>query len=368
MFLSIESWMDSWSIGYWSLLIFVIFLGVGIFALVKCCDVFVDSACSIAKKMHISPLIIGLTIVAMGTSCPELAVSASDSISALINSTADNIVHANIAMGNVVGSNTCNILLVLGFSAVFTPILVNKDSLKRDYPVLILATVLCVLFGIFFGISAVTGDYAVMRWEGIIFVVLMIAYLTWLVIDAKKHPSQEMENELNEDIKEMPMWKAILFVVLGGLGIALGGELVVLGARGLSLAGAKAIGIKPDLAEKIVGLTIVAVGTSLPELVTSVIAAKKGQVEMALGNVIGSNIFNIMFVLGISSAINPIVADHTIILDLIFMLCVTFLLFGLSFTGKLGKKIGFLFLGLYATYVTYLVLRVILGANGIYLP
>lgn len=363
MNLSIESWIDGWSIGYWNLLIFVVFLGVGVFALVKCCDVFVDSASSIAKKLHISPLIIGLTIVAMGTSCPELAVSASDSISALINSTKDNVVHANIAMGNVVGSNICNILLVLGFSCVFTPIIVNKDTLKRDYPVLILASVLFVLFGIFFGISRATGDYAIMRWEGIIFVVLMIAYLVWLVIDAKKHPSDE-----EDEIKDIPMWKAILFVVLGGLGIALGGELVVLGARGLSLAGADAIGIEHDMAEKIVGLTIVAVGTSLPELVTSIIAARKGQVEMALGNVIGSNIFNTMFVLGIASTINPIVADKSIVLDLIFMLTVTFILFGLSFTGKLGKKTGFLFLGLYVTYLIYLVLRIVLGANGIVLP
>ena len=166
----------------------------------------------------------------------------------------------------------------------------------------------------------------------------------------------------------MPVWKAILFLVLGALGIALGGELVVVGAKNLAVMGATAIGIEANLAEKIVGLTIVAVGTSLPELVTSVIAAKKGQVDMALGNVIGSNLFNILFVLGISATINPIVADSTIIFDLVFMMTITLLLFGLSFTGKLKKWMGFLFLGLYIAYLVYLVLRVVLASKGIWLP
>lgn len=369
MFLDlVDSWISSWTIGNWSLVFFVLFLIVGTFFLVKFCDVFVDSAASLAKKAHISPLVIGLTIVAMGTSCPELAVSASDSISALVDSMASGTVeHANIAMGNVVGSNICNILLVLGFSCVFTPIIVKKAVIKRDYPFLLGASLLFVLFGLFFGISKVTGDYAIMRWEGIIFVVLMIAYLTYLIIDAKKHPSDEMEDS-EEEIKDMPIWKAILFVVIGALGIALGGELVVVGAKYLSLAGASSIGVDPDLAEKVVGLTVVAVGTSLPELVTSVIAAKKGQVDMALGNVIGSNIFNILFVLGIASTINPIVADSTIILDLVVMMVITILLFVFSLTGKLTKKVGFLFLGLYVAYVIYLVLRVILSSNGIWLP
>ena len=369
MFLDlVDSWLSSWTIGNWSILFFVIFLVVGVFFLVKFCDIFVDSASSLAKKAHVSPLVIGLTIVAMGTSCPELAVSASDSISALVNSMASGTVeHANIAMGNVVGSNICNILLVLGFSCVFTPILVKKAVMKRDYPFLIGTSLLFVLFGIFFGISYATGDYAIMRWEGIIFIVLMIAYLTYLIIDAKKHPTAEEVDEETE-IKDMPLWKAILFLVLGAAGIALGGELVVVGSKNIAIAGATAINIDKGLAEKIVGLTVVAVGTSLPELVTSVIAAKKGQVDMALGNVIGSNLFNVLFVLGISATINPIVADYHIVFDLVFMMTITLLLFGLSFTGKLGKKTGFLFLGLYIAYVAYLVLRVILAANGIDLP
>lgn len=364
MFLDlVDSWISTWTIGNWSILIFIVFLAIGVFFLVKFCDIFVDSAASIAKKAHVSPLVIGLTIVAMGTSCPELAVSASDSISALVDSIgATDPVHANIAMGNVVGSNICNILLVLGLSCIFTPILVKKAVMKRDYPFLIGASLLFVLFGLFFGISTVTGNYAIMRWEGIIFVVLMVVYLTYLIIDAKKHPSDEMDGE--EEIKDIPVWKAILFLVIGALGIALGGELVVVGAKNISLAGATAIGMDRDLAAKIVGLTIVAVGTSLPELVTSVIAAKKGQVDMALGNVVGSNLFNILFVLGIAAVINPVIADSTIILDLVVMMVSTLLLFALSFRGKLDKKVGLIFLGIYVLYIAYLVVRVILSAQG----
>ena len=358
----VDDMISSWQMG-WKMVFFVFALCIGVFCLVKFCDIFVDSASSIAKKAKISPMIIGLTIVAMGTSFPELAVSASDSIQALVESTATNQVHANIAMANVVGSNICNILLVLGLSIFFTPIFVNKETLKRDYPVLIVATVLFVLFGLLFGLTGVVGDYAILRFEGIIFVVLMIGYVIYLVIDARKHP---VESE--DEIKDMPVWKAILLLVVGGLGVFLGGEAVVIGAKGISLAGATAVGIDPNLAEKIVGLTVVAVGTSLPELVTSVIAAKKGQVEMALGNVIGSNLFNILFVLGISATINPIIADSTIVLDLIFMLTITLLLFGVSFTKKLDRKFGILFISLYVTYVIYLVLRVILATQGILLP
>lgn len=343
------SFVDGWHPAL-QIAAFIVALLVGTFCLVKFCDYFVDSASSIAKKLHVSPMIIGLTIVAMGTSCPELAVSASDSISCLINGG-----NANVAMGNVVGSNICNILLVLGFSAVFTPIIVKKETFKRDFPALLVASALLVIFGIFFVTGKLAGvaDYAIMRWEGIIFVVLMIGYLVFLVINAKKNPV-DVEND---EIKEMKTWKAILFIVLGAIGIAIGGELVVFGAKGLSLAGAKAIGVDADLAESLVGLTIVAVGTSLPELVTSVVAAKKGEVDMALGNVIGSNLFNILFVLGIAGTINPLTTGSQIVFDLAFMMIVTVALVLFSLNKKLSKREGFIFLSLYVLYLTYLVLR-----------
>ena len=331
------------------LLILLLFMVVGVFFLVKFCDIFVGAASSIAKKLHIAPMIIGLTVVAMGTSCPELAVSVSDSISCLINGG-----NANVALGNVVGSNICNILLVLGLSIIFTPIIIKKSILKKEFPFLIGVSLLFVIFGIFFGIGTATGNYAILRWEGIIFIVLMIAYLVYLVVDAIKHPT---EDENQEEIKDMKMWKAILLVIVGAIGIACGGEFVVFGAKGLAITGAEGIGVDHDLAESLVGLTIVAVGTSLPELVTSVVAAKKGENDIALGNVIGSNIFNILFVIGISATVNPLTSGNAIVVDLIVMMTTTLILFGFALTKKLNRTMGFIFLSLYILYLTYLILR-----------
>ncbi|MBO5542339.1 MAG: calcium/sodium antiporter [Acholeplasmatales bacterium] len=342
----IPEFYESWHIAP-KLLILLAFMIVGVFFLVKFCDLFVGASSSIAKKLHIAPMIIGLTVVAMGTSCPELAVSVSDSIACLNNGG-----NANVAIGNVVGSNICNILLVLGLSIIFTPIFVKKSSLKKEFPFLLGISLLLVCFVLISG--AVTGTYEISRWMGIVFVVLMIAYIIFLVIDAKRNPTED-NNE--EEIKDMKMWKAILFVVVGALGIACGGEFVVFGAKGLAVTGATAMGIDSDLAESLVGLTIVAVGTSLPELVTSVVAAKKGENDIALGNVVGSNIFNILFVLGISATVNPLTTGSQIIVDLIVMMSVTVLLFGFALTKKLNKKMGFIFVGIYVLYLTYLILR-----------
>ena len=343
----IPEFYENWHIAP-KILILILFLVVGVFFLVKFCDIFVNAASAIAKKLRIPPLIIGLTVVAMGTSCPELAVSVSDSIGCLINGG-----NANVAIGNVVGSNICNILLVLGFSAVFTPILIKKSTLKKEFPILIGVSLLLVIFGIFFGVGTMTGNYAILRWEGIILVVLIIAYMTYLVIDAKRHPTEDNQKE----IKDMKIWLAIILVIVGAVGIALGGEFVVFGAKGLALTGADAIHVDHDLAESLVGLTIVAVGTSLPELVTSIVAAKKGQNDIALGNVIGSNIFNILFVLGIAATVNPLTSGGTIVFNLIVMMSVTILLFALAFTKKLGRKTGILFLSLYAVYLAFLILN-----------
>ena len=345
----IPEFYENWHIAP-KLLILIAFLAVGVFFLVKFCDIFVGSASSIAKKLHIAPMIIGLTVVAMGTSCPELAVSVSDSIACLNNGG-----NANVAIGNVVGSNICNIVLVLGLSILFTPIIIKKSSLKKEFPFLIGVSLLLVIFGIFFGVGSVTGNYAILRWEGIIFIVLIIAYITFLVIDAKRHPTEEQQ----EEIKDMKLWKAILLVIIGALGIAAGGEFVVFGAKGIAVEGATAMGINHDLAESLVGLTIVAVGTSLPELVTSVMAAKKGENDIALGNVIGSNIFNILFVLGISATVNPLTTGNEIVVDLIVMMGITLLLFGFALTKKLDRKMGIVFIAIYVVYLTYLILRTV---------
>ena len=188
----IPEFYETWHIAP-KLLILVVFMVVGVFFLVKFCDLFVGAASSIAKKLKIAPMIIGLTVVAMGTSCPELAVSVSDSIGCLINGG-----YANVAIGNVVGSNICNIVLVLGLSVIFTPIIIKKSTLKKELPFLMGVSLLLVIFGIFFGVGTVTGNYAILRWEGIIFVILMIGYLVFLVIDAKRHP---VEDENQEEIK-----------------------------------------------------------------------------------------------------------------------------------------------------------------------
>ena len=162
-----------------------------------------------------------------------------------------------------------------------------------------------------------------------------------------------------EEIKDMKMWKAILFVIIGAIGIAAGGEFVVFGAKGIAITGATAMGLNQDLAESLVGLTIVAVGTSLPELVTSTVAAKKGENDIALGNVIGSNIFNILFVIGIAATVNPLTTNGEVVIDLIVMMSITTLLFALAFSGKLGRKTGILFISIYVLYLTYLILRTV---------
>ena len=343
------SFVDQWPL-WLQLATYVVGLALGVFCLVKFCNIFVDASCAIAKKMKISPLIIGLTIVAMGTSLPELAVSVSDSITALLNNG-----NAEMAIGNVVGSNICNLLLVLGFSVVFTPIVVKKNTLKHEFPILIGISAIVVIFVFLFGLGSVTGEIVITRWEGGILVVGIVAYIVYLVISAKRHPEQ-IEVEETE-IKDMVLWKSILLTVLGAVGIFAGGQFVEFGARGLAMEGAMAMGLNEDLATSLVGLTIVAVGTSLPELVTSTIAAKKGQNEIALGNVIGSNIFNSLFVLGIASTVCPLKAGNQVYADVVFMMVITLLTFVFALRGKLKRGHGITLLSIYGVYLAYLIMR-----------
>ena len=348
----LNKWISNWHIGL-QIAMFVVGLALGVFCLVKFCDMFVDSSSAIAKKLKISPLIIGLTVVAMGTSLPELAVSVSASIDAIGGG------YADMAIGNVVGSNIANILLVLGFSVVFTPIVVKKSVCKREMPILLGVTALMVLFVCLFSLTEPVGDFAITRWEGIILTVLIFVYIGYLVFMAKRHPE---ELDQAEDVKDMPWWKAILFVVLGAAGIILGGQFVVFGAQGIAIHGAVALGADENMTTSLVSLTIVAVGTSLPELVTSTIAAKKGQNELALGNVIGSNIFNILFVLGLAATVNPLTTGtgNQILVDVFVMLGVTAMLFVFSLSGKLRKAHGWVLLGCYLAYLTYLIVRTVI--------
>ncbi len=326
----------------------ILLLVVGLALLVKGADWFVDGSAGIAKKCKISPLVIGLTIVAFGTSAPELAVSVS---SAIQQST-------DIAIGNVVGSNICNILLILGVSALVHTLPVQKSSLKLDFPALLLASVLLIGLG--------AWNNALEWWDGLILLAVFAGYLVLLFRQAKREHAQLLEcGRLEEEGEEEPKgklsawffrmkersWFLILLIVIGLAMVVGGGTLLV--------DSAKAIASFFGVSERIIGLTVVAIGTSMPELVTSVVAAAKGETDIAVGNIIGSNIFNIFFVAGISSLFCPLtftlagnMVDACVALGATVVLYVFSLLKG----NKLGKLSGAAFLTLFVGYYVYLFL------------
>ncbi|MEA4873966.1 calcium/sodium antiporter [Anaerorhabdus sp.] len=300
---------------------------VGFLALIKGADYFVDGAASIASLLKIPSVVVGLTIVAFGTSAPEAAVS----ITAALN-------HSNaIAISNVIGSNIFNLIVVLGMTAIITIIPVPRSIMRKEFPFLIAVSFLMALF-IFTGNSLT-------RLEGIIFLILIIAYVVWLIKDSL---SKRASIEVEKPMFSLPM--SLVLIVIGIFGIIFGGDLVV--------NNAKAIALTLGLSEKLVGLTIVSIGTSLPELVTSLVAAKKGNVDIAVGNVVGSNIFNILFILGLSATITPIPVEFALMFDLVIMLIATLLCFFVAKrNGKLGKKEGIIFLLLFISYLTYIIIR-----------
>ena len=263
---------------------------LGFLLLVKGADVFVDSASGVAKKLGVSPLVIGLTIVAFGTSLPELAVSVTAALSG----------SNEIAVGNVTGSNIFNLLVVAGVSAIIAPLTIDRFLIKRDWPASILAAALLGVFLLF-------GN-DISRLEAVI---LLVIFAIMLFLQLRNAKSAE-EARQTDDRK--PILLAVL-LVLGIAGIILGGEFAVEGASGL----ARAIG----WSESLIGLTIVAIGTSLPELVTSIVAARRGENEIAMGNVIGSNLFNILCILGVSALLHPIHVEGTALYDTAFLVVVT---------------------------------------------
>ena len=306
---------------------------IGFALLVKGADIFVDGASSVAKKLRIPAFVIGLTIVAFGTSAPELAVS----ITAAMKGSND------IAIGNVVGSNIFNTLVVLGASAAITPIVVEKGMIKRDYPLSIFAAVLLAVLAmdtIFFKASAMSLS----RVDGII---LLIAFAGFMYMTVKSGLENRTEEE---ECEAMPIMKSLIFIVLGLVGIVIGGD--------VSVDGAKEIARFFGLSEAIIGLTIVALGTSLPELVTSVIAARKGESDIAVGNVIGSNIFNVFLILGTSATILPMTVSNTYLYD-IGMLCAVMILTYLPIakTKKVTRGMGIAMVLVYAAYTVYLIMR-----------
>ena len=301
------------------ILIQLILLVIGFVLLIKGADIFVDGSSGIAAKFGIPQLVIGLTIVAMGTSAPEAAVS----ISAALKGSAD------ITIGNIVGSNILNILIILGISSAIVPLAVARSTIRYEIPFMILITVLLALLGLDGSINII---------DGIIFLAAFAAYLTYLFLMAKK---EKQEEETPEDISAP---KAVIFIILGLGMIILGSNFTVDAASAI----AKALG----LSERFIGLTIVALGTSLPELFTSVSAARKGNADIAIGNIVGSNIFNILFIIGISTLIVEVPFASNFIFDTIIAAAAAVMLLVCSLAGKgrLKRWAGILMLISYAAY------------------
>lgn len=302
----------------------VFILLVGFLLLVKGADWFVEGAAGIAKKLGIPQLIIGLTIVAMGTSMPEAAVS----ITAALQE------NAGITIGNIVGSNILNILIILGVTALITNVAIQKSTLYYEIPYMIAITIVLMIFGI------TGGEISFI--EGIIFWLLFIVFLGYLFVMSKKGNSQE-----NEEVKDIPVWKCILFMLVGGVMVVKGSDFAV--------SGASAIARFFGMSERFIGLTIVAFGTSLPELVTSVTAAKKGNAGIAIGNIVGSNIFNILFVIGTTALICTVPFESKFIIDTIIAIASGAVLWlGTYKNRELRKPCGIVMLLGYAAYFIYL--------------
>ena len=308
----------------------IIFLLVGFVLLIKGADFFVDGSSSVAKLLGIPGFVIGLTVVAMGTSAPEAAVSITAGISG----------SNEIAISNIIGSNLFNLLVVAGLSAVIKPFKIENTILKRDYPINVGA---CVLLLAMIFIGGTVG-----RFDGIILLGLFIAYVVYVVIDSLKHRSSNN----SEDVKTMNPVLSIVAIIGGLAAVIFGGDLVV--------DNAVAIAQRLNWSETFIGLTIIAIGTSLPELVTSVVAAKKGESGLALGNVIGSNLFNIMLVLGLSTAISPIATDSSMITNAVIMLAVTAIVYVACLIKKsLGRVVGAICVSGYAAYTVYLIMTTV---------
>ena len=321
----------------------IVFLIAGFFLLVKGADVFVEGSSSIAKKLKVPPIIIGLTIVAMGTSLPETAVSVTASL----------VQNNELAVSNVVGSNIFNLMFVIGVCSILTPIMVQKATVVRDIPL----SLGCALFLLVLGVSGL-GDKAGMTLghaDGVIFLIVFAGYIFTMVRSAMKARAAGQKVEIEgveecDNMKELSYGKSILFLIVGAAAIAFGGDLTV--------DTASRIAIELGMSQTLVGLTIVSIGTSLPELVTSVVAARKNEVDMAVGNAVGSNIFNILMVLGISSAISPVALIRENIIDIVLLMVFSVMVWIFAGTRKkIERKEGIIMVVVYLVYCAYIIAR-----------
>lgn len=319
----------------------IVLLIAGFVALIKGADLFVDGSSSLAAIFKVPSIIIGLTIVAMGTSAPELAVSTS----AAINGSNE------IAVSNVVGSNLFNLLMVLGICALIKPLPLDNVIKKRDFPFSIIITIaLFVALGV--GVLKSTefatvkmGDNVTTleRWMGIALIAIFVVYIIVLIRSALKNKTE------GEAVKQMSPLKSVLFVLIGIALIVAGGHFVV--------ESAKCIAAAFGMSETLIGLTIVAVGTSLPELVTSVVASRKGENGLAVGNVVGSNIFNILLILGVSSTIHPIRVNFASMIDIAILIAVSILVFLFSLKNKINRPQGAVMILIYIATMVFAIVR-----------
>ena len=303
----------------------IILLLVGFVLLIKGADFFVDGSSSIARHIGIPAFVVGLTIVAMGTSAPEAAVSITAGIAG----------SNELAISNVIGSNIFNLLMVAGTCAIIKPYKVEEVMLKRDFPVNVIISALLIVMMV---IGNVLGYI-----NGIVLLVGIVLYVLFVVLKAVRH----REKDEGEEIKKINPVLSVVLIIIGLAMIIFGGDMVVDNATDIAL--------QFGWSETFVGLTIVAIGTSLPELVTSIVAARKGESGLALGNVIGSNIFNILFILGLSSSITAIPVDTQAIINAIIMLVITALVYVACLIKKgMGRLVGSLCVLGYVAYTAYL--------------
>ena len=316
----------------------ILILVIGFVLLIKGADYFVEGSSSVARRLKVPSLIIGMTIVAMGTSLPECAVSVTASLAG--NNT--------LAVSNVVGSNIFNLMVVCGVCALFAPLTIKKDTLQKEFPL----SIICAILLMFLGYFGMTLGHV----EGVILLIIFVGYLLWMIQAArtarKKHIKERLMTEevefTEDDIDILPVWKCLIFIVGGMIAIKYGGDFVVDGASVIAAG----------LSQTLIGLTIVATGTSLPELVTSIVAARKNEVDMALGNVIGSNIFNILFVLGIAASISPVAFLLENIIDIIILIIMSLIVMAFAWTSQTIKRNeGIIMLVLYAVYLVYICIR-----------
>ncbi len=316
---------------------------IGFILLIKGADLLVNGASSLAKRFNVSDIAIGLTIVAMGTSAPELVVNI---ISGTVIS--DDGTH-DVVFGNIIGSNIFNIFLILGVASVIYPLTVQRNALWKEIPYSLVATLIFFVLvnDVMFGL----GDKNQLgTLDGVILLIMFSLFLLYIFLNLKRNPD---DSDLIEDIASMPVWRTVVYIVLGIVGLAGGGRMIVDNAVEIAEA--------YDVSEKLIGLTILAAGTSLPELATSAVAAFQKKSDLAVGNIVGSNIFNLLLVIGVTSIIhNPIIYNVVLNVDLIIVMVGTFMLFIFMFTFKsykLDRVEGVIYLLGFIGYMIYLFTR-----------